>query len=1591
MMLKDILLQIRDKFLAGRASFEPGKQEIFLSKFTTALETAAHKNIFFTSPELSEFFSDVFKAAVHAQLSKDLMAFMPPDIFFSFGENISISRHVINKNLLHLYLDHFRYSQFLKKIYGESRWQNLIEELIRKSNFNVNVLFDRHKEEYGSKTLFKVLTGQSSTDYTWNDCDKIINDYSAAFINILDEITEPEGMTAFLMENDLHTALLDIACLTSGLVNVIIPANSVSQHIEFILNQTKAPIAIVYDEKQLVKIKSIRNELKYLKKIILFKGTSADDMVIPFRQFLNGGKKIEEEILTNFKKKIKIDALATIMYTSGTTGEPKGIMFSNMNIVYKRFCRAMAIPGINADDKYLAYLPLYHTFGRWLEMLGAIFWGAEYSFMENPSVETMLLNMQMVKPSILISIPKKWSQIYDAITSNVNIETDDEEKILETVKTLTGGNLKWGLSAAGFLPPDIFQFFQQYKIELMSGFGMTEATGGITMTPPGRYLQNSLGKALPGIEIKLGEDGELLIRGAYVMLGYYGQNDDETFLQDGWLPTGDIMKMDDYGFVEIVDRKKEIYKNVKGETIAPQRIENFFKDFENVKQVFLVGDHRPFNTILIFPNFETENNILRKMTEEQMHDYFSSVIVTVNNFLAPFERIVDFRIIERPFSDDLGELTPKGTYKRRIIENNFTTLIEGMYSKDHTSLQINGIEVRIPNWFLREKGLLSGDITSNENGIIIPKLNQSLIISIASEDRSTIRVGDFYYKIDARYIELQTLLINPLYWLGNKNLLDFTGDAIYSWYRQHSGDEKLSYHSPVGYTMELNAIVELLKSIHQTGEYSLRGLSLAALLLQSKIYEEAFLAVRYIRTLLDNESLVLSKFALNILYHPNLSNDLQIRREMFISCLRLIRGNSFKELLELYLEINYDLLSETVIETVVELSHGADNLEAIEKVLARFIRECDSSKQIEQTPVPFLFNLLSYYGIQHPTVFKRIRQSVLHFKVNAELQELWVIADQTQFKLRAGFRNWLGANQTVTVDIETGEEYHWKDVISFEPDINESDKIRIREGIISSPILREAVFLFSGGTLITLNNILPGGVWVSKLSETPTRSAFRVSIQTRFQGAFDITIKINKCLPRDKIMEEFGLLIVAGSQIGSEKIVDDFGGYWEEQELWTEEFVPGDNVEKLLQREIKKRAENSEPRAHHLFPFFVWNAASVYYSFWKTTGYKYQIAEPSPAAIIIPAHDYQTGCRLLSIEKRINSSLLAEFIINFNNNFILYCEKKHNFPRWNTIWNFVFAGIVEVEGVKNGIEILNKLKDELVLYDVNNVIRNAVLNFISHIVMEGFEPQKLYFAIRRFHRWFEINRDAAVTAQAEMLYELYETYHIYNLEEKHPERRTQFFLETAFLHSEENIKKELKEIISKQRSGKVSKDELLRLISNIQNEFELSEEEKYFLTRLSFPHVKPSDTAILLKTKSETTAAANLVVHKLDDDGNSYIIRNPISPKEISKLHQLFIETNLLVNFKPEHQYLVSLSERGFIMGGLYYHRSGEESVHMEKIVVSNRYRRKGISEGLMNELFNRLRDEHIKLVTTGFFRPEYFYRFDFKVERKYSGLVKKL
>jgi len=1585
------LTDLNDKLLAGKASLEQSEIDDLIINLRIELSRAVSSKKLANEQD-AEQWRNIFDGLFSSELANPFMENMDKDLLFGFGEYLTSLSNQSNEkivSIIHNYLNLFRNSTFLRKIYDERRWDNLIHMLIVQSNYTFDVLFNQRVSQYKKKNLFRIIKDGKTIDYSWQKTFELVSSHRSSINHILFEIESENKIVAFLLENSLEMVILDLACLTSGIVNAMIPANSVSEHISYILNQTKAPILFADDEKQLAKIRSIKKETPLLKTVVMLKGNAAEDWVISFEEFK--AMAFEHNIKTYVQ--IKPDSLATLMYTSGTTGEPKGIMFSHTNIVYKRFCRAMAIPGISDADRYLAFLPLYHTFGRWLEMTGAIFWGAEYCFMENPSVETMIDNMGLVKPSIFISIPKKWIQLYEYITTRIDVEVDDDEKMKEAVISATGGNLRWGLSAAGFLPPDIFRFLQRYGVELMSGFGMTEATGGITMTPPFQYRENSLGKALPGIEIKLGEDGEILIRGPYVMQNYYDQKLEETFDADGWLATGDVMRMDKDGFIEIIDRKKEIYKNVKGETIAPQKIENLFRDFEFVKQVFLAGDHRPFNTVLISPDLESEHTPLKNMDEQQRQEYFSTVVVSVNNFLAPFERILDFRIITRAFDDANGELTPKGTYKRRVIEKNFEELIQSMYQKDHLSLPLGKNEVKIPNWFLREKGALSRDVFIKENVISIPKLNSSLVIKSVNEEENIFQVGNYSYRINSMQIDLQNILTNPFYWLGNSELVEFAGQGIFRWYRKTEAEKEIEFVERINKVKNDDQTRNNFAEILAAKEISILGLHFAMVMLQSKKITDNEKAIQYFSEILKDSKSTHYKLAVEIVYRPNLISEISTQRKMFLAAFQTLRKESFRKLLELYTKIDSNFVNDDIIISIINISRGDENLREIESTIENLILSATSKTQLSKTSIPNLFELLISFGVNHPSSYERIRRFFLQYELYGSTKEIRAYALKSRLEIRKQFTTWLGQNQRVAIDPETGEEYRWEDVLIFDQAISESDQFILRKAISERQIIREAIFLFSGHVLISLNNILPSGVWISKYSESENRSVFRVTVQTRFQGGFDLAIHLNHKEPPEMIEEEIKWKVIAGTEVNGEKLAAKLGGLWEDYNLWTEEFVGDESVERFIRREYKRNDELTIEKLRNLWKFFVWNAASAYVKFWKLSNMKMELTETTPEGLIISPHDYQTGCIITSFSKRKKTESTLSFVINFYESFVKQTEEKYPQIKKASVWNAIFSGIIEAEGVDGGVHLINKFRRELgdSNFENKNDIISRIDSFIHNVKNHGFLPKQLYFAVKRFHRWFILNRSASLSAQAEMIYELYETYRLFDLEEQYPAARTRFFLETVFYNSPQRFKDVLRELVRKQRHRKISKDESLKLINALHFEFELDEKETYFITRLGYPHLKPSDTAALLSIKSEIAAQPNLVVQLQDDDGNIFTIRNPINPKEISKLHQLYLEANLNVNFRPEHQFLVALSERGFIIGGTFYYQSDEETVHMEKIVVSNRYRRKGISEGIMNELFNRLKSENIKYVTTGFFRPEYFYRFGFKIERKYSGLVKEL
>ena len=1590
-----VLSRLEDSLRAGAGSLEKDELSRLIKNINQSISETVKNDFLKKAPGISHNWETIFEAVILNHLEKRLAETLNVDMYLSFGRYLLEYAERSDTALVMLiqnYLDIYRQPAFLMRIEEMASWEKLILDLIDKSNFHVGQLVKQRIRDYPDKVIFRLLNNDRDELYNWKKTAKLIDMYAHGIGKFAAGERNETGKVAFLMENSIDMILLDLACLTSGIVNVMIPANSVAGHVEFILNQTRASVVLVSNEKQLAKIKSIKKNLTVLNYAVMLEGDSIEPWVLSFDDLKKESANFSDDLLRQRQKKIHIDDLATIMYTSGTTGDPKGIMFSHKNLIYKRFCRAMALPEIGDEDRFLAYLPLYHTFGRWLEMLGSVFWGAEYVFMENPAISTMVDNMQRCKPTIFISIPKKWYELYEKIRSEVDIELAEDEVILERVKQITGGKLRWGLSAAGYLEPDVFTFFQRNGIELMSGFGMTEATGGITMTPPTKYIENSLGTALPGIELKLAEDGELLIRGDYVMMGYFGQDYKSTFI-DGWLPTGDVMQTDSHGFYEIIDRKKEIYKNIKGETIAPQKIENLFRDFDSVQQVFLAGDHRPYNTVLIFPNFDSESIAGFKQNESELDSYFASVVVTVNKFLAPFERIVDFRIIDRPFMAEKGELTPKSTYKRKVIEDNFKTLIDTMYQKNYISLMKDKTEIRIPTWFLRERGCLTGDLKTNEHGILIEKYGDQLQI-FNGKPVNEFQIGNYIYRITEKHIDLQYILANPLYWIGNQAIIDFSGDSIFQWYRLDDVNKNIRFNRVEKFFAVTPDRQKKLEIILKGRERSLNGLHLAICHLQSPDISQAELGIQYIDFLIDNENLPYHNLLSELLTHHNLSAQKAIQRKMYLTGLRLFTGESFAMFLEHYITHVPDLLDDDIIASVVQKIKGEDYLNGIHLVIKSEFRKLQEGVSKQINVMKALLHLLAEFGIKHPTKYKRARQLLVRYEIRTDFPELAEQAALSRKKLESGFRKWLGDNRDIAVDAETNIEYYWEDVVTFEEGVDDMDQKTILSIIRETAMLREAIFLFSEGRIIRLYDIPPGGVWISLLDDLPNKKIYRISVQTRYYGSYDISLHCLKTKIEPEIISEINWMIHAGAPRRGLYLVENFGGYWEESGIWTQEYLPGETVDKFMRRSLRRDAEDAEERLYHIWPFFIWSAMVAHINFWRRSGYEIELADKSIQNIIIPQHDYQTGQRFVSIAARKKSQGIYYLLKDFYEQFIIDTQNQFSFLTYKEVCRYSFYALLDAEGEENGLKLLQTALDQLSLEDQScgmDSLKGMLSRFIEEIKKRGFIPKNLFFAIRRFHRWYILNKEAESSAQARMINELWDTYQLAELDNTFPETRTRFFLETVFSDSSKELQNALLGIVLKLRGTKFNHEEFFNWLSGIPKEFTLNEKEEFFLSRLSYPHLKPTDYASLVTAKSDGSGMADMVIRLDDFDGNPYWVRKPVSPKEISRLHQLFIDSDLPVFFKPEHQFLVAVSERGHVIGGLFYSYLDEKTVYMEKIVVSRHFRRKGISEGIMHEFFERMSGERMQRVTTGFFRPEYFYRFGFKIERKYAGLVKDL
>jgi long-chain acyl-CoA synthetase len=531
-----------------------------------------------------------------------------------------------------------------------------------------------------------------------------------------------------LAENRPEWVVTDQAVLFHGAMDVPIFPSQTATQIEYILNDAGVSVMVVSNRFQLAKVQKIRKNVKTLKHVIMM--SDADELpadVLRFHDVLESGRALhaaDPNALREASIKIKPEDLCTIIYTSGTTGSPKGVMLTHNNFVSNVRSSAQVLP-ISDTDLLLSFLPLCHVFERMAGYYTAMSCGASTAYAE--SIETVAENMVEVHPTIVIAVPRLFERIYNRIARMVEKDSGLKKKIFyaavatgrkymqaqkhkgagvvlrtqyaladklvfSKLKARTGGRIIYFVSGGAALPRELGEFFEAVGLLIIEGYGLTESSPVIAANRIDNHRFGSVGLPIPGVEVKIAEDGEILSRGPHIMKGYYNNRKatEEAIDSEGWLHTGDIGTMDEHGMLYITDRKKHLFVSSGGKNIAPQPIESLFASCEYIDQFILIGDKRMFLTALIVPDFDalteyadshgipySDKTELAKNSE--INNLIEKTIQATQKDLANFEKVRRFTLLDQPFSIENEQMTPSMKIRRKAVEERYGDLIDSMY------------------------------------------------------------------------------------------------------------------------------------------------------------------------------------------------------------------------------------------------------------------------------------------------------------------------------------------------------------------------------------------------------------------------------------------------------------------------------------------------------------------------------------------------------------------------------------------------------------------------------------------------------------------------------------------------------------------------------------------------------------------------------------------------------------------------------------------------------------------------------------------------------------------------------------------------
>jgi len=543
----------------------------------------------------------------------------------------------------------------------------------------------RRVETDGERPALAVKQAGEYRWHTWNDLAADIAQTTAALV----ELGVSQGdRVAHLSENRYEWVIADFAIQMAGAIHVPIHAPLTGTQIAWQVRHSGAKVLLVSNREQVAKLAPLAKEQLTGVAIV-----SYDEIPEPL-----AGQKVptlaSRKATANLQKGIDAacharqqvhpESLATILYTSGTTGEPKGVMLTQHNLASNTLATIDAF-GCKDDDLRLNFLPLSHIFARTCDLYCWVASGTRMAIAE--SRDTVIGDCQTIHPTILNGVPHFYDRVYRGLCERGLAEVPG------ALQAALGGAIRVCCGGGAALPVHLFDYFHGHGVPLLQGYGLTESSPVISLSSETAFRRGASGKPIKGIEVRIADDGEILTRGPHVMIGYY-ENPQATaeVLKDGWLYTGDLGHLDADNFLTITGRKKEILVTLGGKNIAPVYLESLLTQDPLILQALVVGDDRPCLAALIVPNPDVlQAEIERRqitvasrdeaLTHPQVLALYEERIADRLKEVSPFEQVRRFALLPRSFTIDAGEMTAKLTLRRKVIEQHFAAEIESLYRR----------------------------------------------------------------------------------------------------------------------------------------------------------------------------------------------------------------------------------------------------------------------------------------------------------------------------------------------------------------------------------------------------------------------------------------------------------------------------------------------------------------------------------------------------------------------------------------------------------------------------------------------------------------------------------------------------------------------------------------------------------------------------------------------------------------------------------------------------------------------------------------------------------------------------------------------